>query len=320
MRTLMMLLGAAGFLVAAGFGLHAAGLWSPSKGGATETPLTAGKLRLTEAEDRYVEIAGATVRIRESGPARGPVILMLHGFTFSLESWDALADELDSDYRVVRYDLLGHGLTGPDAEERYAPEDRAAFAGQLIEALELKRPVLVGNSLGGLVSWRLAAMQPDKVRAMVLISPGAFPFNGVTEEPAPVPAPVAFYLRNPTLPLVRASFAGIYADASAVEPERVELAYERMKDNGDAFVRALELFTLPEPTEELGSIRTPTLILWGQEDRVIPAEHGTLIEDAMPNAELKIYENVGHVAHEEIAGEVAKDIRAFLGELEGARG
>ncbi|NNU16151.1 alpha/beta hydrolase [Parvularcula sp. ZS-1/3] len=268
---------------------------------------------LTE-DDRYLDIDGAKVRIREQGPADAPVLLMIHGFTFSLESWDQLADRLDDDFRVVRYDLLGHGLTGPDAMERYAPDERAAFASRVIETLGLEKPVLVGNSLGGLVSWKVAAARPDQVAALVLISPGAYSINGVGDEPVPVPAPVAFYLKNAPEAAVRASFGRIYADPSAVSDERVALAAAMMRreGNGVAFVKSLEEFVLPNPDEDLSRIEAPTLILWGAEDLIVPPEHGPLIEAQVPNARLITYAGVGHVAQEEVPDRVADDLRRFL--------
>jgi pimeloyl-ACP methyl ester carboxylesterase len=272
-----------------------------------------------QSGDITVPVDGAQVRVRISGPEDAPVLLMLHGFSFSLESFDALADLLDERYRVVRYDLLGHGLTGPDPQERYAPGARARFAGEVIRALELDRPVIVGNSLGGLAAWRLEAMEPGTARALVLISPGAFPFNGVTDEPAPIPPGVAFFLRNPAPPLLKASFSSLYADPDLITKERLRIAGERMKGNGDAFVRSIELFTLPDPTADLGKVAAPTLIIWGEEDKLIPAEHGAMIEAAMPDARLVTYPSIGHVAHEEDPERVAADIEAFLAELPEAR-
>ena len=266
------------------------------------------------AGDRYVDVSGATVRVREEGPNDAPVLLMLHGFTFSLETWDALAEALSDDYRVVRYDLLGHGLTGPDSQERYAPEDRAAFAGEVMEALGIERATLVGNSLGGLVAWRLAAAEPDRADALVLVSPGAYSINGVGEAPAPVPPMVAAYLRLAPDAGVRASAANIFADPEAVSEDRYRQlgAMMRQPGNGDAFVRSLELFTLPDPDPALREIDVPVLIVFGAGDQVIPPEHGERMARVLPDATLLSYEGVGHVAQEEAPGRLAEDMRAFL--------
>lgn len=101
---------------------------------------------------RTVEFDGARIRVVEQGPADAPVLLLLHGFTMSLESWDDWAERLSSDDRVVRYDLLGHGLTGPDPLKRYAPAERVEVLRTLMDRLGIERAMLAGNSFGGLVA------------------------------------------------------------------------------------------------------------------------------------------------------------------------
>lgn len=264
------------------------------------------------AKDQYIAVAGATIRVRDEGPRDAPVLVMLHGFTFSLETWDGLVEALGSGYRVVRYDLLGHGLTGPDAQQRYAPKERAAFLGEVLNALDLQQPTLIGNSLGGLVAWRHLATAPDAANALVLVSPGAFPFNGVGDQPAPVPPPVAFVLRNPNAITVGATFQGIYGSHAEPSEARLATTLAMMQGNGDAFVESLEEFTLPDPTKDLAKINVPTLIVWGADDSLIPPSHGPKLQAAMPRAELLTYANVGHVAQEEIPLRLASDIREFL--------
>jgi pimeloyl-ACP methyl ester carboxylesterase len=272
-----------------------------------------------EPEDRFVEVEGLRVRIREQGPEGAPVLLMLHGFTFSLESYDQLAGLLDDQYRVVRYDLRGHGLTGPDPQKRYAPDQRAAHIGEIMDALAIERASIVGNSLGGLAAWRFAATSPDRVDHLVLISPGAYPMNGVGDEPAPVPPALEAYFRYVPQAGLDASIGRIYADPEAVSEERRQLLGDMMRreGNGQAFVDALKVFTLPDPEPMLDGIDTPTLILWGESDMVIDPAQGEAMVEAMPRARLETLQGVGHVAHEEAPGEVAELIRFFLEEGEG---
>ncbi|MEO1041632.1 MAG: alpha/beta hydrolase [Pseudomonadota bacterium] len=262
--------------------------------------------------DRFVDVAGATIRVRDEGPKDAPTLLMLHGFTFSLESWNQVAAELVGDYRIVRYDLLGHGLSGPDPQQRYAPTERAAFLGEVIQALELENPVLLGNSLGGLVSWRFAAENPDSVRALVLVSPGAFPFNGVGNEPAAVPATVSFFMHHPNKATVQATFENVYGSAATASEERVETTLAMMRGNGQAYVESLEEFTLPDPEADLKKLTAPTLIIWGEEDALIPPSDGPKMQSLIPSAKLLNYPSVGHVAQEEMPERLANDIRAFL--------
>ena len=283
-----------------------------------DTGVAAEEVEEAGTAERFVDIAGARVRAREEGPADAPVILLLHGFTFSLESWDGWADELSDRYRIIRYDLLGHGLTGPDPLERYAPEERAQFVGEVMDALGIERAIVGGNSLGGLAAWRFAAMQPERVEALLLVSPGGYPINGVGDEPAEVPGAFAFYLQTVPEAGLRASIANIYGDPSKVSEERIKVLGDMMRQegNGAAMVRSLEEFTLPDPEPDLAKVTAPTLILWGDADKVISPAQADLFIAAMPNAQLITYPGVGHVAHEEMPARTAADVAAFLSEQE----
>ena len=264
--------------------------------------------------DRFVEVEGLAVRVREQGPQDAPVLLMLHGFTFSLESVDLLADRLDEAYRVVRYALRGHGLTGPDPAKRYSPDQRAAHIGAVMDALGIETATLVGNSLGGLAAWKFAVGEPGRVDNLVLISPGAYPMNGVTDIPADIPPALAAYFMLLPEEGIDLSIERIYAKPEAISAERKASlkAMMRAPGNGQAFIDALKVFTLPDPEPDLARIAAPTLIIWGTEDVLIAPTHGERIASAIPGAELVLLDGVGHVAHEEDPVRVAAEITRFL--------
>jgi pimeloyl-ACP methyl ester carboxylesterase len=277
-----------------------------------------------ESADRMVSVDGLELRVREEGNATAPTLIMLHGFSFSLESFDALADLLKNDYRIVRVDLPAHGLTGADPQKRYSNDETVAMISGLMDEMGIMRATLVGNSLGGLVAWRLAALEPDKVRALVLLAPGGFSINGVTEQAVSVPAPVQFYLKSAPEFAVRAALGNLYADASFVTDEKINQVAAMMKlnDNGSAMVERLSVFTLPDPVSDLGRVEAPVLLIWGENDKMIPMDHAGQFAAALTstNVTRRDYANTGHLPHEERAGEVAEDIRAFLGTVYGESG
>ncbi len=284
-------------------------------GCAPETPAPAPVAAVSpEPVIRTIDIDGAQIRVSEEGPADAPVLVLLHGFTMSLESWDGWARQLSGDYRIIRYDLLGHGMTGPDPLERYAPDERVEVLGRLLDALGIERATLGGNSFGGLVAWRFAATHPERVEKLILVDSGAYSIYGVTENPVPVPDMMRAFLLAAPLAGVQASTAQIYADLSRLPEGRVEQIQQMMAQpgNGEAFVGHLEEFVLPEPTEDLGRITAPTLILWGEADRIVPLEHAARIAAAIPDAQLITYPGVGHAPQEEIPAQSAADVRAFL--------
>ncbi|MBT8472131.1 MAG: alpha/beta hydrolase [Marinicaulis sp.] len=295
-------------------GLAAAGnyYWKAAKG------ISAARLeaQYVTPDDRFINVAGARVRIREEGDPSAPPVLLVHGFTHSLETWNGWALRLKDEYRVIRYDLLGHGLTGPDPTERYSPNERAAFLGEILNALELETTAIAGNSLGGLAAWRFASNNPDRVKTLILISPGAYSLNGVSDEPADIPAAMKTYLLTAPEAGVRASAELIYGDDSKITEDRLAAMRDmiRREGNGEALIKSLEEFTLPDPSAALSRIAAPTLILWGEDDILIPIEQGRKIESAIPKARLISYLGVGHAAQEEAPAQTVADAIAFLRE------
>ncbi|MFW6300274.1 MAG: alpha/beta fold hydrolase, partial [Oceanicaulis sp.] len=134
-------------------------------------------------EDRMVEVGGERWRVRESGPQGAPAMVLLHGFSYSLESLEPLADALETDHRVIRFDLPGHALTGPREDGAYSVDATVDQVGALLDAIAPERFVLGGHSLGGLVAWRYAAAHPERLDGLVLIAPGGYPNLGVGDEP-----------------------------------------------------------------------------------------------------------------------------------------
>lgn len=268
---------------------------------------------LTDA-DQYLDLDGGRVRVRIEGPADGVPVLLIHGFSHSLETWDAWAETLNQDYRVIRYDLFGHGLTGPDPKERYSPDERAGTIGDILDALEIKSAVIAGNSLGGLAAWKYAVDHAERVRALILISPGAFALNGVSDEPADIPAAVKAYFLTAPPAAVRASAGLIYADADKITDHRVTVMTDMInrEGNGAAMIKSLEEFTLPDPTQALAALRVPVLILWGAADGLIPVEQGRRMVQIVPDAELIEYPGVGHAAQEEAPAQSVADAIAFI--------
>ncbi|MHA6287650.1 alpha/beta fold hydrolase [Maricaulis sp. CAU 1757] len=266
--------------------------------------------------DRLVELDGVTARVRVEGPADADTVLMIHGFSHSLESWDGWAAALSADYRVVRMDLPGHALTGPDPLRRYSVEDTVEFTAALMDRLEIEQAHLVGNSLGGLVAWKLAQDWPQRVSSLVLVAPGGFSINGVTEEPVDVPMGVRFFMTQAPQPLVAGATQILFGDAERMPEGMDARVYQLMREPGvgEALVERLEMFTLPAPEADLRQVRAPTLILWGSEDRMIPFEHAARFEDAMPDARVVRLEGLGHVPHEEAPVLSLEPVRAFLAE------
>jgi pimeloyl-ACP methyl ester carboxylesterase len=266
--------------------------------------------------DQMVVAGDLPMRVRIEGPVGAPVLVMVHGFSFSLETWDAWAVGLVGDYRIIRMDLPGHGLTGPDPQKRYSVDQTVSLVASLLDTLDVQQATLVGNSLGGLVSWRLACLRPDLVERLVLIAPGAYSINGVTETPVAVPAGVAFYLTDGPQLMIDAATAGLFGDASRMDADLPARVGDLMRGEGvgQALVERLEVFTLPDPVEALSHVIQPTLVLWGGRDVMIPVAHADQFLTDLPDARSIIYDDLGHIPHEEAPEQTLADLLEFLAE------
>lgn len=284
--------------------------WSAARG---LDPASLEARRMTQT-DYFRLVDGLRVRIREEGPEGAPPIVLLHGFIFSLESFDAWAGALSKSRRVIRYDLAGHGLTGPDPLRRYSPDERAEFHLKVMDALGVERADLAGNSLGGLIAWRFAAAHPERVGKLILIDAGGYSINGVAETPVEAPAAMKAFLATAPQAGVASTFAFVFGDDSKIAPERLALARDMMRrrGNGEAFIQHLDEFTLPDPEPLLSKVSAPTLIQWGGADALIPADHAARFDAAIDQSTVILYEGAGHAPHEEVAERTVADAEDFL--------
>jgi pimeloyl-ACP methyl ester carboxylesterase len=137
-----------------------------------------------ELEARYAtpadfqDVAGLRLHVRDSGPRDAPAIILLHGFASSLHTWEDWAKALEGEFRVIRFDLPGFGLTGPDPTGDYTDARSLAVILALMDRLGLARTHLVGSSMGGRIAWTFAATHPARVDRLVLMAPDGFASPG----------------------------------------------------------------------------------------------------------------------------------------------
>ena len=135
-------------------------LWTPDKPREVLEPIYAA------APSRFIEVEGLRLHVRESGPREAPALILMHGFGSSLHTWEAWAQGLSGQWRVIRLDLPGAGLTGPDPTRDYRDERAEQILLALMDRLGLARASLIGHSMGGRLAWRFAADHPDRVAEM----------------------------------------------------------------------------------------------------------------------------------------------------------
>jgi len=264
-------------------------------------------------------IDGLAVHLRDEGPqADSTPIVLLHGTSASLHTWEGWASAMTVGRRVVRVDLPGFGLTGPDTAGDYRIERYTRFVVALLDSLRIPRADLAGNSLGGEIAWHVAARHPARVRRLVLVDPAGFPIEAES-------MPIAFRIaREPALawmmtrtlprPVVTASVRNVYGNPTLVRDSLIDRYYELTLRAGNRAALPARFAQMRDGADTLllTGIGAPTLLVWGGRDRLIPPSHAARFHRLLRNARLLVYPELGHVPHEEDATRTARDAMAFL--------
>jgi pimeloyl-ACP methyl ester carboxylesterase len=269
----------------------------------------------------FIDVApGVRAHYRDRGPRNAPVILLLHGSNASLFDFEPWSKTLSLQFRVVSVDLPGHGLTGAVPSGDYSQGAMAAFVKAFVDKLGLADFALAGNSMGGGVAARFAELYPDRVTHLVLIDAYADGLSDIGDR-----EPLAFRLAQ----VPRLNQLLLYVTPRAMVVEGLNDAVVHKAVVTDAMINAywdfarmtgsraatVARFTLPRDfyvRDHIGTIRAPTLILWGEEDHVLPVAGAHAWAKAIPGAKLIAYPAVGHLPMEEVPEESASDVRTFI--------
>ncbi|MBX9615643.1 MAG: alpha/beta fold hydrolase [Caulobacteraceae bacterium] len=284
-------------------------LWTPDK---TRPELEA--LYLARPGD-MITVAGTRLHVRDTGPREAPAVILLHGFGASLHTWEPWAEVLDDDLRVIRLDLPGAGLSPPDPTGDYTDARVTTLLRDLMDQLGLQRASLVGNSVGGRLAWTLAAEHPDRVERLVLIAPDGFASPGFEYGKAPE-VPWIMGLMRYTLPrgMLRANIVVGYADPAALTEPTLTRYRDLMLAPGarQAMLDRMEQTVLRDPAPLLGRITAPVLLVWGEQDAMIPFSNARDYQRALADVRLVSFPDLGHLPHEEAPAQSLPPVRAFL--------
>jgi len=273
------------------------------------------KPKYTSAASRFVEVDGLAVHYRDQGPREAPVLLLLHGSSASLHTWEGWEARLKNDFRVVSVDLPAHGLTGPWPKNGdYSLDGYARFVDRFADRIALNGFALAGNSMGGAIAWTYAGLHPQRVEKLILIDAAGYPrpssqrFFGLLRFPG-----AEFMLRwfAPRF-VVAMTLRSVYADPAKVDDALIDRYRDlvRRKGNRAAVIERLEAF---KPNLALlAKIDMPVLIMWGAKDRIVLPADAFRFQNDIKDTTLKIYSDLGHVPMEEDPERSASDVRKFL--------
>jgi len=272
------------------------------------------------AESVFIEVDGNQVHYRDEGRIEGGrgTVVLLHGTASSLHTWDDWVQSLSQDYRVIRMDLPGFGLTGPDPSDRYEVVDDVAFLNKFL-ARVVEGPIhLVGSSLGGRIAWDYSLAYPAAVESLTLMNALGYP-----QEKWPLPIELAqwpildsvFASMSPRV-FFSSSLKEIYFDDGLVNDELIDRYHglANYPGNLDAFPKRVKA-KLDTESDRIQMISTPTLVMWGEEDIYFPVKNAYRFQQDIRGAALKVYENTGHLPMEEIPKKSVRDYQLFLAGL-----
>ena len=291
-------------------------------GYAGDIPVSELRAKYANAESEFVDLGdGMTVHLRDEGPKDAPAIILLHGSNASLHTWQQWADSLGKDYRIIRYDQPGHGLTGPHPKDDYSAGAFVDVVDRIAKNRGLGKFYLGGNSMGGWVTHEYAKAHPEKLLGIILVDAGGAP------DAKPKSLPIGFRIaRLPALnklaqvitprSVIETSLKQTVSNQAIVTKAEIDEYWELLRYPGNRAATGKRfaqygnrLTATPISAATRG---VPALILWGDEDSLIPVESAKWFQTQYTDQVTHIYKGIGHLPMEEAAVATASDVSKWL--------
>jgi pimeloyl-ACP methyl ester carboxylesterase len=280
------------------------------------------RAKYANAKSEFVDLGGGmVVHLRDEGPKDAPAIILLHGSNASLQTWQQWVDRLGKDYRIIRYDQPGHGLTGPHPKDDYSADGFTDVVDQIAKNRGLEKFYLGGNSMGGWVTHEYAKKHPEKLLGIILVDASGAPESKAKS--LPIGFRIAFTpglnrLMQYITPrsVVEKSLRQSVSNQAIVTKGEVDEYWELLRypgnraATGKRFAQYSTRLTRTAVSEKTAAL--PTLILWGEDDKLIPVEAVKWFKTTYPKAVSHIYPNIGHIPMEETAEQSAADVRRWI--------
>lgn len=267
-------------------------------------------------------VAGAGVRTHFIKKGDGPeTVVLIHGFGGSTYSWRKNIDYLAERFTVVAVDIRGFGYTSRDPAAEYSPRGYATHISSFMDILGIRRPILVGHSMGGEVAMRIALQRPEDVAGLVLINSAGLP-NPERERvrdlpPIPPPFNTSLVRVAGSEGVVRRILEQSTYNTSLIDRDAIK-AYRDPLDVEDAEAGLLRMVRTSIPSlnrGEIGRIVQPTLILWGAEDKLISLSEGEELARIIKGSRFLSLAHAGHLLMEERPEDVNRLIAEFAAQV-----
>lgn len=271
------------------------------------------KKNYCDSESKFSEVLGTSIHYKIEG--KGDTLVLIHGTAASLHTWDQLTNILKDEYTIVRFDLPAFGVTGPSKDRNYKIESYVNHVDGLLENLGIDQFHLLGNSLGGRISWNYTLEHPEKVEKLVLLDASGYPFEDAPLVIKLANIPILSNILKKCTPsfFIKKNLLEVYEKDELVSEEIVQRYYDlsRREGNRQAFIDRAQM-VYEDKSELIKNIDHETLIIWGEHDLWTPIEFAYQFDKDIPNSELKIIKNSGHIPMEEDPKLTAKLIEEFI--------
>ncbi len=248
-------------------------------------------------------------------------MVLIHGTSSSLHTWDVCTETWKKKHRIVRFDIPAFGLTGPNKEHDYSSKRYVDFVNNILNKLKINKCYLAGNSLGGGIAWEYAYAHPQRVEKLIILDATGYIYKigkgglGFRLTAFLGKIPIVKTSLNYITPynIVKKSVEGVYYDKTKIKLEIIDryMDFTLRDGNRKALVERL-IIPNEDGSSRIKKVKTPTLIIWGEYDDLIPIECAYKFQKDLPNNQLVIIKNSGHIPMEENPEEVIPLIENFI--------
>jgi pimeloyl-ACP methyl ester carboxylesterase len=284
---------------------------------------------------RFVQAGDVELFIQEMGPQDGETILFIHGTAAWSKLWrETMAPLAEAGYRCIAIDIPPFGFSERPATPSYGNADQAKRIIALMDELGIQRAILFGHSFGGGATMETALMIPDRIDALILLDVGGLNLNLKPTSETNKPTPIGLFLgapavRNPVLaatatnPLfTRKLISAMLLNPADATDEKIKILQEPLvlqdatNTLGDWLNEVLgpQEISLTSDPANYQVLDMPALIIWGDNDTIIPLQEGEYLKSILPNAELVVMQGVNHIPHLEDIDTLMEIVLGFLEE------
>ena len=277
-----------------------------------DIPIDQLKPIYADSNSEFISIDGMDVHLRQEG--EGETLILLHGTGSSLHTWASWVNQLKDSFHIVTLDLPGFGLTGPHPQHVYTTTMYNNLLNVIKDHLNIEQFHIGGNSFGGYIAWNYTLDHPNVVDKLILIDAAGYEHD----------SPLIFKLiANPLIgpvlkrltsrSLIESNMEEVYYDDSKITDELIDRYYSMTlrEGNRDALMARIKRKD-QNRIDRIGEIEAPTLILWGENDEWAPVADAYKFDKHLPNSQLTVLKEVGHLPMEEVPVRSVQVVQSFL--------